>query len=1180
MNFEKKYWSKGEFTTADGKKINGFVGVSKNKAYNFITEEELLDRDTYLARINCSSENFDRTLSNKLKLPFDKRDITFAANDFLYSSSVKTAIDRLQANNDYIFRHSIISNSILPYTSDCVLLSSPIRKKDDNNFEINSDLKGYLSKFNFSSYGLSTKTHEDNAFYPDTVEKYSYFVAMPAGNSASLCNDSIIFDNGTHDTPIFDIDNNEVYEEQELLKKRWELTYNGGQEVYDGSIWGTNELEKFTYILDDKENKEFKESNPLLKTNYSWSLLTGDKKFFEKSKEYYSISLSPPQISAIGKVDKDILNFTLNSICFIFKTNSRDSIPQLIIGGNSITGEIKEIQQEIFLVSYYLENIIPDCDENNNYSISFNFNTNNENSILYTSKNIPAFEINFTIGTIANVNDYKKIYQIKRKSTYYFIFKYLDKENKPIKLYELYGDERDYWHVALPGFSYKALKDSVYEATTPVGISNAIPYDIELVMDMHEDRSAFIPDDHMTAEEIYHLFIANPKGYNYPLINREVEYISQNNILDNPNYKEKVYPLKKILVNNENGSYNVERVFKSAEEVYNELYIKNNINDTVKSRYDKIPRLIFKPHIETVNESEVIHNFNDITCADIVILDTVKNETDKWLNLLVFLVFKTKLLVFKTKYYYNNPSENESFNTKNCISELNDLNNTLNKDHFINLLPGGGDAIEITTINPVDNTSLHFLNLNAIKIYKNMLYLIDSKLDMVLRYDIGYLLNSNEEHTLTKESLKLLDNLQGFGNSLDKIYFNQPYSIDVSDDYVYIVDRKNKCVKIYSTSLNFIKVVKNGFFSQHDVQAVAINPYPCTINDVKINSNSLWIASVLGDRIFISVLEDDIVKVYGELEDIRLLNDEYSWREEVRSLEFSQVNSNYFYLNTSKRIYKLHVSKPFYPFASLNYFKQRSIVGTMRWTSMRYPWHNLPSIYAGIDSSGMDFLNELTWDYQPPESSAEVLDNKCFCLTSSPEVEGDIIFHFGVLYDMSAIKRHIQKKKSDFSIKDYGFYDISKGELANMIKSSAILLYSEPDSFITSLTNNEMKIYNIYKIDKNIENDYINPLTFNKMIYALVNNLLQLKNTLMGHFRAATNIDNVIVYDNIVLDDYFNNLQLDANENYFIHNNETMSIVVNRTFENIFDIQEKILNKMQTEFMAAQSYVNNTSRMI
>lgn len=1180
MNFEKKYWSKGEFTTPDGEKINGFVGVTKNKAYNFITEEELLDRDTYLARINCSSETFDRTLSNKLKLPFDKNDVTFAANDFLYSSSVKTAVDRLQANNDYIFRHSIISNSILPYTSDCILLSSPVIKGVDNKFEINPNLRGYLSKFNFSSYALSTKTHEDTAFYPDTTERYSYFVAMRGGNSASICSDSTIFDNGTYDTPVFDIENSEQYEGQELLKKRWELTYNGGQEVYDGNIWGINESEKFTYILGDKENKEFEANNPILKANYNWSLLAGSNKFFGKVENNYTLSLTPPQISAIGKIDKNSLNFTLNSINFIFKNTNRDLIPQLVIGDNSITGKIKEIQPEIFLVSYHLEDIAPICDENNNYSISFSFIGIEENRILYNSQNIPAFEINFNIGTLPNVNDYKKIYQIKRKSNYNFIFRYLDKENKPIKLHEVYNDDRDYWYIALPRFSYKALKDTVYETTTPVGISKVIPYDIELVMDIHEDKGTFVPDEHMTAEEIYHLFIANPENYNYPLLNREVEYISQNNVLDNPTYKEKIYPLKKLAIINEGDRYTVDKVFKTAEEVYNDLYIKNVINEEVESSYDKIPRLIFKPYIETINESEVIHNFNDITCADIVVLDTVQNETDKWLNLLVFLVFKTKLLVFKTKYYYNNPSENEPFNTKNFINDLNDLTNTENKDHFINLLPNEGNAIEITTVDPVDNTSLNFLNLNAIKIYKNMLYLIDSKLDMVLRYDIGYLLNPNEEHALTKESLKLLDNLQGFGTSLDKIYFNQPYSIDVSDDHVYIVDRKNKCVKIYSSSLNFIKVVKNGFFSQHDVQAAAINPYPCTVNDTSIKANSLWIASVLGDRIFISILEDDIVKVYGELEDIRLLNDEYSWREEVRSLEFSQVNSNYLYLNTSKRIYKLHVSKPFYPFASLSYFKQRSIVGTMRWTAMRYPWHNLPSIYAGIDSAGMDFLNELTWDYQPPESSAEVLDNKCFCLTSSPEVEGDIIFHFGVLYDMSAIKRHIQKKKSDFSIKDYGFYDISKGELANMIKSSAILLYSEPDSFITSLTNNEMKIYDIYKIDKNIENDYINPLTFNKMIHALVNNLLQLKNTLMGHFRAATNIDNVIVYDNIVLDDYFNNLQLDANENYFIHNNETMSIVVNRTFENIYDIQEKILNKMQTEFMAAQSYVNNTSRMI
>ena len=149
-----------------------------------------------------------------------------------------------------------------------------------------------------------------------------------------------------------------------------------------------------------------------------------------------------------------------------------------------------------------------------------------------------------------------------------------------------------------------------------------------------------------------------------------------------------------------------------------------------------------------------------------------------------------------------------------------------------------------------------------------------------------------------------------------------------------------------------------------------------------------------------------------------------------------------------------------------------------------------------------------------------------------------------------------------------------------MIKSSAILLYSEPDSFITTLSNNDLKIYDTYKIEDSVDNDYISSLNINKMLYALISNLLKIKNYLIGHFRAATNIDNVIVYDNIVLDDYFNNLKLNAEEDYFVHNNEVISIIANRAFEDIHDLQEKILQKMQTEFMAAQSYVNNTSRII
>jgi hypothetical protein len=143
-----------------------------------------------------------------------------------------------------------------------------------------------------------------------------------------------------------------------------------------------------------------------------------------------------------------------------------------------------------------------------------------------------------------------------------------------------------------------------------------------------------------------------------------------------------------------------------------------------------------------------------------------------------------------------------------------------------------------------------------------------------------------------------------------------------------------------------------------------------------------------------------------------------------------------------------------------------------------------------------------------------------------------------------------------------------------------MLIYSEPANFISSLNNNYIKIFDSYELNDDIENDYINSLTFNKLIHALIYNLLKLKNVLTGHFKAATNFDNVIVYDNLVLDDYFNNLKLNAEDDYFVHNNEPISIIVNRVLENIYDVQVKILNKIQTEFMAAQSYVNNTSRLI
>jgi hypothetical protein len=705
----------------------------------------------------------------------------------------------------------------------------------------------------------------------------------------------------------------------------------------------------------------------------------------------------------------------------------------------------------------------------------------------------------------------------------------------------------------------------------------------------------FIPKDDMTARDVYLYMHNNPNEYTYPKIKREVDYIvsydnESSKVADreNPKYINQIYNTVSYSIEPSGpNSYKIVSNYKSPHDIYIDLYgnpdSQNTNEDQNVKKYDSIPNII-KETTQVSDDSQTIHNFNDLVSSDIIIRNI---DTDnRKVTLLIFLAFKTEIVILKTDYYYANPSLNEYPTISNFIDE----SGAGEDDHLtINIASedpkaGSLDAITIKNINPADITSLPYRNLSAIKVYKNMLYVIDNTLDMVLRYDIDYLINPEEklDNAFTVNSIELVDSMQGSGDATDKIYFNRPYSIEVSDDYVYIVDRGNNCIKQYTHSLNFVKTLKNGHFTRFDVQAAAVNPYVTKIGELTINPNSLWIAYTSTNKLHLSILDNGMEVYNTQIENISILKDDYTWDEEIRSICFTKNNSNYFYITTTKRVYKFHSSNPSYPFASLSYFKQRSIIATTKWSAMHYQWHAVSSLESSaVNGSSENLIQDVTWDYEPPMSSAEVLDNKSFCLTGCPEIEGDIIFHFGILYNNSKIREYIKKmnagKMSDERI---SFKDIPHGILSSMIKSVAILLYTEPDSFISSITNPEMKINDIYELNEMIENDYINTLTFNKILHSLNVNLYKIKNSLLGHFRAATNLDNVIVYDNVIMDDYFNNLQFGENDNYYVHDNEQVSIIINRVLENIYDIQEKIIDKMQTEFMAAQSYVNNTSRLI
>ena len=265
-----------------------------------------------------------------------------------------------------------------------------------------------------------------------------------------------------------------------------------------------------------------------------------------------------------------------------------------------------------------------------------------------------------------------------------------------------------------------------------------------------------------------------------------------------------------------------------------------------------------------------------------------------------------------------------------------------------------------------------------------------------------------------------MDALQGEGSASSPIFFNQPCSICADDENIYVADKGNGCIKKYSSSFDYLSTIRNGNFATHDIQTISINPYVFTMSNGEVLSpNSLWVFTTTGKNMYVHVISNNRVVYSHRIENLEMLEDKYMWKEEFKSVKFSFCDSNYYYLCTSKRVYKVHLTKPDYPFASLSYFKQRSLLTTMVWSRVPYPWHILP---CGEDESGID----VTWGYRPATTSAEILDNKGFCLCgcdrytvidnegNREQFNGDIIIHIGTLYNQNKIDTFCKRNQCTF----------------------------------------------------------------------------------------------------------------------------------------------------------------------
>lgn len=122
MEFTKKFWNDGKY-----------IGISNGEYYNYYTGEKLdIKPNNYYTSLMLSNENFNRNFIERLSLPYKKSDIQLAANDFLYSSTLRDIIQKLQINNQYIYRNAIIADGKLPAVSLSSDTNGKFYKQHDN----------------------------------------------------------------------------------------------------------------------------------------------------------------------------------------------------------------------------------------------------------------------------------------------------------------------------------------------------------------------------------------------------------------------------------------------------------------------------------------------------------------------------------------------------------------------------------------------------------------------------------------------------------------------------------------------------------------------------------------------------------------------------------------------------------------------------------------------------------------------------------------------------------------------------------------------------------------------------------------------------------------------------------------------------------------------------------------
>ena len=432
-----------------------------------------------------------------------------------------------------------------------------------------------------------------------------------------------------------------------------------------------------------------------------------------------------------------------------------------------------------------------------------------------------------------------------------------------------------------------------------------------------------------------------------------------------------------------------------------------------------------------------------------------------------------------------------------------------------------------TSLNIIENTTgyetvendLSFNELGGIASTKKNLYLADTGNNVVIRYEIGGYINNDSALRNKRNYIELVG---GYGGETRATKFDRPTKLAASDTQVAVYDSGNKVIKIFDEEFNYITRITAIDLRNETMGSFGFDPdfgslYVVTYRDVTTADITLRIPYLYR---FSGVNYRFTEKI--------TLNDKIGSTEVINSVTFSGTDSNYWYFSTNKTVYKKFKTRP------------AEVIGKFK--SERLYLLNKTDNTELVGNTVTTINNR--WNF----------NNINF---SQAAFKWNLGLGFGDVDGTSTVSGLLDDNISSFTL----FPSNSSYDRAIMLTDGRLYFFDEPTHIAYQRVLKDVNYTNYGSEGFSLNSDsFIQQSVINTELFKIVSDTLTLKNNIVGRFTGKY-VNNVLELDNYDYNVEFNKLLVQEIENMYVHaNEENLTSVLNRCFNLVYELQEKLMN--------------------